>query len=94
MLRLWLCASDVLVSADDDASRLADLAATYYGFWNNGSAAFLDATVSTDYIDHTLAAGRQQGPSGTADAGAAFFAAFSDGRMKVVQQMLVEDRRS
>jgi hypothetical protein len=83
---------DVLVSARDGvASRLADLAATYYGFWNNGSVALLDATVSTDYIDQTLPAGRQQGLSGLAGAGAAFFAAFPDGRVKVVQQMLVED---
>ena len=84
---------DVLVSADDGAaSMLAELAATYYGFWNNGSTALFEATVSPGYIDRTLPAGRQQGPSGLADAGAAFFAAFPDGRVEVLQQMLVGDR--
>ena len=84
---------DVLVSADGGAaSRLADLAATYYGFWNNGSTALFDATVSPGYADHTLPVGRRQGPSGLADAGVAFFTAFPDGRVKVLQQMLVGDR--
>jgi len=83
---------DVLVSTDEAAFLTANLAATYYGFWNNGSAALFDATVSPSYIDHTLPAGRRQGASGLADAGAAFFAAFPDGRVKVLQQMLVGDR--
>lgn len=84
---------DVLVSANDGtASMLAELAATYYGFWNNGSTALFEATVSPGYIDCTLPAGRQQGPIGLANAGAAFFAAFPDGRVKVLQQMLVGDR--
>lgn len=84
---------DVLVSAHDRTpSRLGELAATYYGFWNNGSATLFEATVSPSYIDHTLPGGRQQGSSGLADAGTDFFAAFPDGRVKVLQQMLVGDR--
>lgn len=84
---------DVLVSSDDGAaSMLAELAATYYGLWNNGSTALFEATVSPGYTDRTLPASRQQGPSGLADAGAAFFTAFPDGRVKVLQQMLVRDR--
>ncbi|MGN7998940.1 ester cyclase [Sphingomonas sp. 22176] len=83
---------DVLVSPDGAASILANIAATYYGFWNNGSAALFEATVSSGYEDRTLPAGRRQGPSGLADARAAFFAAFPDGRVKVLQQMLVGDR--
>lgn len=84
---------DVLISADDGvASRLVDLAATYYGFWNNGSAALFEGTVSPSYTDQTLPVGRQQGPSGVADAGAAFFTAFPDGGVKILQQMLVGDR--
>jgi hypothetical protein len=63
---------DVLVSPDDGAtSMLAGLAATSYGFWNNGSITLFDATVPPEYIDRTLPAGREQGPSGLADAGAA-----------------------
>jgi hypothetical protein len=54
--------ADVLVCADDrTACRLGDLAATYYGFWNNGSGTLLEATVSPDYTDKTLPVGRQQG---------------------------------
>lgn len=84
---------DVLVSPDDSAAAMfAELAATYYGFWNNGSTALFEATVSLGYIDRTLPAGRQQGPLGLADAGTAFFDAFPDGRVKVHQQMLVGDR--
>lgn len=84
---------DVLVSPGDDAAlMLAELAATYYGFWNNGSRALFEATVSPGYTDRTLPAGRQQGPSGLADAGDAFFGGFPDGRVKVLQQMLVGDR--
>ncbi|GGO95507.1 ester cyclase [Stakelama pacifica] len=84
---------DVLVSpGDGTTSKLAELAATYYGFWNNGSTALFEATVSPSYTDRTLPAGRQQGPSGLAAAGADFFVAFPDGRVKVLQQILVGDR--
>lgn len=85
--------ADVLVSAGDPAaSQLAELAATYYGFWNNGSPTLFKTTVSPAYTDRTLPAGREQGPSGLATAGAAFFAAFPDGRVKVLQQILTSDR--
>ncbi len=84
---------DVLVSAEDAAaSQLTKLAATYYGFWNNGSPTLFETTVSPAYTDRTLPAGREQGPSGLATAGAAFFAAFPDGRVKILQQILVGDR--
>jgi hypothetical protein len=46
---------DVLTSADEaSVAALAELAATYYGFWNNGSVALFDATVSPGYVDRTL----------------------------------------
>jgi len=86
-----LARPDVLISTDVAASLTANLAATYYGFWNNGSTALFHATVSPGYLDHTLSAGRRQGRSGLANAGATFFAAFPDGRVKVLQQMLVGD---
>lgn len=71
---------------------LASLAATYYGFWNNGSPALLEATVSPRYTDRTLPPGRRQGRLGLADAEAAFFQAFPDGRVAILQQLLVVDR--
>ena len=82
----------VIAANEPAAQALADLAAIYYGFWNNGSGALFAATVSPAYIDHTLPAGRAQGPQGLADAGAAFFTAFPDGRVHILQQMLVGDR--
>jgi ribosomal protein S18 acetylase RimI-like enzyme/predicted ester cyclase len=83
----------IVVVADEPAAQaLVDLAASYYGFWNNGSTALFEATVSPAYVDQTLPAGRSQGPKGLADAGAAFFEAFPDGRVHVQQQMLVGDR--
>jgi hypothetical protein len=49
---------DVLVSAGDaTASRMGELAATYYGFSNKGSGALFDATVSPNYMDHTRPVG-------------------------------------
>jgi predicted ester cyclase len=83
----------ITISADEPkAQALADLAATYYGFWNNGSRALFEATVSPDYVDQTLPAGRAHGPQGLADACSAFFECFPDGRVHVQQQMLVGDR--
>ncbi len=82
----------VVVADEATAQALADLAAVYYGFWNNGSRALFKATVSPAYLDRTLPSGRAQGPQGLADAGAAFFEAFPDGRVYVLQQMLVGDR--
>ena len=87
------CARPAALAADAAAgAALAELAATYYGFWNNGSSALFDATVSPNYVDRTLPPGRAQGPRGLADAGAAFFAAFPDGRVRILQQVLAGDR--
>lgn len=85
-------AASIVVADESTAQALVELAAIYYGFWNNGSAALFDATVSPDYIDRTLPPARAQGPRGLADAGAAFFEAFPDGRVHILQQMIVGDR--
>jgi len=82
----------VIQSPEPSTPALLALAATYYGFWNNGSTALFDATVSPEYIDQTLPAGRAQGPRGLADAAAAFFQAFPDGRVRVLQQVTAGDR--
>jgi predicted ester cyclase len=81
-----------ILADEPGAQALAELAAVYYGFWNNGSSALFEATVSPSYLDRTLPAGRMQGPHGLADAGAGFFEAFPDGRVHILQQMLVGDR--
>lgn len=82
----------VIQPPGSDAPDLLALAGSYYGFWNNGSASLFDATVAQDYIDRTLPLGRAQGFRGLADAAAAFFEAFPDGRVHVLQQLIAADR--
>lgn len=64
----------------------------FYGFWTNGSAALLAASVSPRFIDHTLPPGRPQGPTGPAAASKAFLNAVPDLKVTVVQRLIVSDR--
>lgn len=64
----------------------------FYGFWQNGSQALLDAAISPDFIDHTLPPGRPQGPSGPAAASKAFLAAVPDLVATVQQRIVAGDR--
>lgn len=64
----------------------------FYGFWNNGSQALLDAAISKDFVDHTLPAGRPQGPTGLVIASKAFLTAVPDLQAEVVQRLFVGDR--
>jgi predicted ester cyclase len=64
----------------------------FYGFWANGSAALLAAAVGPDFVDHTLPAGRPQGPAGPMAASKAFLTAIPDLRVTVVQRLIVGDR--
>lgn len=70
----------------------ATAADNFYGFWNNGSQALLDAAISEDFVDHTLPAGRPQGPTGPAIASKAFLAAVPDLRAEVVLRLFAGDR--
>ncbi len=82
----------VIQSPEPGTPALIAMAATYYGFWNNGSFALFDTSVSPDYTDHTLPVGRTQGSRGLADAATAFFEAFPDGRVRILQQVIAGDR--
>lgn len=64
----------------------------FYGFWNNGSAKLLEIALSDHFVDHTLPAGRPQGPAGPAAASKAFLSAVPDLKAEVVQQLIVGDR--
>jgi predicted ester cyclase len=64
----------------------------FYGFWNNGSAALLQKALSRDFVDHTLPAGRPQGPTGPAIASKGFLGAVPDLAATVVQRVVVGDR--
>ncbi|MGQ9370224.1 ester cyclase [Azospirillum sp. ST 5-10] len=74
----------------DDA--VAATARSYYGFWNNGSELLFNETVSPGCVDHTLPAGRPQGPAGLIAAQRRFRAAFPNGRVHVLQQIVAGDR--
>jgi predicted ester cyclase len=64
----------------------------FYGFWINGSAKLLSAAISPDFVDHTMPAGRPQGPTGPAIASKGFLGAVPDLEMTVVQRIVVGDR--
>lgn len=64
----------------------------FYGFWINGSAKLLAAAISSNFVDHTLPAGRPQGPTGPAIASKGFLGAVPDLEMTVVQRIVVGDR--
>lgn len=86
---------EMIVAADIPAARRAALLApvdAFYGFWQNGSAQLLREAIGPDFIDHTLPAGRPQGPAGPAAASAAFLKAVPDLKVTVVQRLVVADR--
>ncbi len=64
----------------------------FYGFWNNGSQALLDAAIAPDFFDHALPPGRPQGPKGPMVASRAFLGAVPDLRVAVTQRLVVGDR--
>ena len=75
------------------AQREADLAAAraFYGFWNTGDQALLDRAVAPGFTDHTLPAGRPQGPSGPAFASKTFRVAVPDLGVRVEKLVVAGD---
>ena len=64
----------------------------FYGFWNNGSPALLDAAISTGFTDRTLPKGRPQGRAGPIAASKAMLTAVPDLKVSVVKMLIVGDR--
>lgn len=64
----------------------------FYAFWATGDEGLLAQAISPQFTDHTLPAGRPQGPSGPAAASKAFLTAVPDLSVRVVQRLVVEDR--
>lgn len=86
---------ELIVAADMPAAERERLLApvdAFYGFWANGSATLLARAIGADFVDHTLPAGRPQGPSGPAAASKAFLGAVPDLKVTVVQRLVVADR--
>jgi predicted ester cyclase len=86
---------ELIVAGDLKPAKRAELLKpvdAFYGFWINGSSALLDKALSPRFVDHTLPAGRPQGPAGPATASKAFLTAVPDLKMAVVQRLVVGDR--
>lgn len=86
---------EMIVSPDLGAEQRRRLLApvdAFYGFWVNGSPALLKAAISDRFFDHSLPAGRPQGPAGPAAASRGFLAAVPDLDVAVVQRLVVGDR--
>ncbi|VTU25434.1 putative ester cyclase [Variovorax sp. PBS-H4] len=82
----------LVASADPDGSDIATLTQRYYGWWNGGSDAMLATTVSPDFRDRTPPPGREPSIAGLTAAQSAFHEAFPNGRVHVLQQVIVGDR--
>jgi predicted ester cyclase len=103
-LALWMTASAaagngvriddlVVASAIPDAQRDATVTAAraFYDFWNTGDAAFLKRAIADHFTDHTLPAGRPQGPEGPAFASRQFRAAVPDLQVTVEKMIVAGD---
>jgi len=91
-----LVSPDLLV-ADARLSKLQRNALTlaprrYDAFWNSGDERLAKAALSPRFIDHTLPAGRAQGPEGPLAASRAFRAAVPDLTCEVEQMIVAGDR--
>jgi len=62
----------------DRAQSAITAARQFYAFWNTGDIRHLQAAISPGFHDHTLPAGRPQGPDGPAFASGVFRAAVPD----------------
>jgi len=63
----------------------------FYAFWNTGDKASLDAAISPSFFDHTLPAGRPQGPQGPAFASDHFRTAVPDLSVEVRKMIVAGD---
>ncbi|WP_050426370.1 ester cyclase [Bradyrhizobium tropiciagri] len=83
----------VVATAVPAAERDATISAAkaFYQFWNSGDEAVLKAAISDKFIDHTLPAGRPQGPQGPAFASKNFRGAVPDLSVEVVKMIVAVD---
>ena len=76
-------------TAQQEASVKA--ASTYANFWNTGDESLLTASIAPSFIDHTLPAGRPQGPKGPALAAKSLHAAVPDLSVEVKKLIVTND---
>ena len=85
---------DLVVAASiPDAQREATMKAVraFYDFWNTGDETLLKQAIAPDFTDHTLPAGRPQGPEGPAFALRRFRAAVPDLKVTVEKMIVAGD---
>jgi predicted ester cyclase len=75
----------------DERDATVAVAKAFYQFWNSGDEAVLKAAISDNFIDHTLPAGRPQGPQGPAFASKNFRSAVPDLSVEVVKMIVAGD---
>jgi predicted ester cyclase len=66
-------------------------AKAFYQFWNTGDEAELKRAIADNFTDHTLPAGRPQGPEGPAFASKNFRAAVPDLSVEVRKMVVAND---
>jgi predicted ester cyclase len=83
----------VVATTIPDAQREATLKAVraFYEFWNTGDEALLKQAIAENFTDHTLPAGRPQGPEGPAFASRNFRAAVPDLKVAVEKMIVAGD---
>ncbi|HEX7920741.1 MAG TPA: ester cyclase [Bradyrhizobium sp.] len=84
-----LVVATTVPAAERDATVAA--AKAFYQFWNSGDEAALKTAIADDFVDHTLPAGRPQGPQGPAFASKNFRAAVPDLSVEVVKMIVAGD---
>lgn len=83
----------VTASSITDSQRDATVkaATTFYQFWNTGDESLLKLVIADNFTDHTLPAGRPQGPGGPAFASHNFRAAVPDLKVEVEKMIVAGD---
>ena len=76
------------IAAADDAPASVH---AFYDFWNNGDQKLLAQAISPSFTDHTLPAGRPQGPTGPAFASKSFRAAVPDLSVTIEKMIVAGD---
>jgi predicted ester cyclase len=83
----------IVASSIPDAQRdaVVQAATAFYEFWNTGDEALLKKAIAGNFTDHTLPAGRPQGPQGPVFASRQFRAAVPDLNVTVEKMIVAGD---
>lgn len=74
------------------ADQMIRAAKLFYTFWNTGETKYLDAVISSHFIDNTLPESRPQGPEGIREASANFRKSIPDLHCSIEELLIVGDK--